>query len=60
MLVTRVAAVALLGGLAILWGLSTAVASGLGVLSEMSALQERPARPTGEFGGSEANSRLAG
>jgi hypothetical protein len=30
-------------GLAILWGLSTAVASGLGVLSEMSALQERPA-----------------
>jgi hypothetical protein len=30
-------------GLAALWGLSTAAASGLGVLSEMSALQERPA-----------------
>jgi hypothetical protein len=30
-------------GLAALWGLSTAVASGVGVLSEMSALQERPA-----------------
>jgi hypothetical protein len=30
-------------GLAIAWGLSTAVASGVGVLSEMSALQERPA-----------------
>jgi drug/metabolite transporter (DMT)-like permease len=29
--------------LAIAWGLSTAVASGVGVLSEMSALQERPA-----------------
>jgi hypothetical protein len=30
-------------GLAIAWGLSTALASGVGVLSEMSALQERPA-----------------
>jgi hypothetical protein len=30
-------------GLAALWGLSTAAASGVGVLSEMSALQERPA-----------------
>jgi hypothetical protein len=30
-------------GLAIVWGLSTALASGVGVLSEMSALQERPA-----------------
>jgi hypothetical protein len=30
-------------GLAVLWGLSTAAASGVGVLSEMSALQERPA-----------------
>jgi hypothetical protein len=30
-------------GLAIVWGLSTAAASGVGVLSEMSALQERPA-----------------
>jgi FtsH-binding integral membrane protein len=29
--------------LAALWGLSTAAASGVGVLSEMSALQERPA-----------------
>jgi drug/metabolite transporter (DMT)-like permease len=29
--------------LAIAWGLSTALASGVGVLSEMSALQERPA-----------------
>jgi hypothetical protein len=29
--------------LAVLWGLSTAAASGVGVLSEMSALQERPA-----------------
>jgi hypothetical protein len=29
--------------LAVLWGLSTAAASGIGVLSEMSALQERPA-----------------
>ena len=30
-------------GLAIAWGLSTAAASGVGVLSEMSALQSRPA-----------------
>jgi hypothetical protein len=30
-------------GIAAVWGLSTAAASGLGVLSEMSALQERPA-----------------
>src|SRR5271157_4918526 len=30
-------------GLAIAWGLSTAVASGVGVISEMSALQARPA-----------------
>jgi hypothetical protein len=30
-------------GLAALWALSTAAASGVGVLSEMSALQERPA-----------------
>jgi hypothetical protein len=30
-------------GLAIAWGLSTIAASGLGLLSEMSALQERPA-----------------
>ena len=30
-------------GLAIAWGLSTAVASGVGVVSEMSALQARPA-----------------
>ncbi len=30
-------------GLAIVWALSTAAASGVGVLSEMSALQERPA-----------------
>jgi hypothetical protein len=30
-------------GLAIAWGASTAVASGVGILSEMSALQERPA-----------------
>src|ERR1700722_6743559 len=29
--------------LAVAWGLSTALASGVGVLSEMSALQERPA-----------------
>src|ERR1700710_21671 len=34
-------------GLAALWGLSTAAASGVGVLSEMSALQERPAIPGG-------------
>jgi hypothetical protein len=30
-------------GVAVAWGLSTAVASGIGVLSEMSALQSRPA-----------------
>jgi hypothetical protein len=30
-------------GRAVAWGLSTALASGVGVLSEMSALQERPA-----------------